>query len=87
MPCCPTTALPPLDTMAGDALGARVPGRSRCTAPDCAGLCPVRGADRNDRPTAGTAGLGDHRPPLGRPGRPAPGVRGKKEEDDARPQA
>jgi uncharacterized protein len=72
----------PLDTMARDALVLNFPASPR-HAPDCQGLCPVCGADRNtvdcghggSQPTdprwAGLAGL---RTSL-------------QEEDDARPQA
>ena len=44
----------PLDTMARDALVLGFPAFPLCR-PDCAGLCPVCGADRNTS-TAGTAG-------------------------------
>ena len=58
----------PLDTMARDALVLAFPAFPLCR-PDCAGLCPVCGADRNAA-TAGTAGPRTSTP-LGRPGRPA----------------
>jgi uncharacterized protein len=73
----------PLDTMARDALVLAFPAFPLCR-PDCAGLCPVCGADRNthDCGHGGTettdprwAGLADLRTSL------------TKEEDDARPQA
>ncbi|HEY7606003.1 MAG TPA: DUF177 domain-containing protein, partial [Actinomycetes bacterium] len=72
----------PLDTMARDALVLAFPAFPLCR-PDCAGLCPVCGADRNatDCGHGGTdnldprwAGLADLRSTL-------------QEEDDARPQA
>ena len=71
----------PLDTMARDALVLGFPAAPLCR-PDCAGLCPVCGADRNadDCGHGGTdpidprwAGLAD--------------LRALQEEDDARPQA
>jgi uncharacterized protein len=75
----------PLDTMARDALVLAFPAFPLCR-PDCAGLCPVCGADRNlqDCGHGGTetidprwAGLADLRASLANP----------EEEDDARPQA
>jgi uncharacterized protein len=72
----------PLDTMARDALVLAFPAFPLCR-PDCAGLCPVCGADRNtvDCGHGGTddidprwAGLADLRLT-------------SQEEDDARPQA
>jgi uncharacterized protein len=72
----------PLDTMARDALVLAFPAFPLCR-PDCAGLCPVCGVDRNatDCGHGGTdnldprwAGLADLRSTL-------------QEEDDARPQA
>jgi uncharacterized protein len=72
----------PLDTMARDALVLTFPAFPLCR-PDCAGLCPVCGADRNtvDCGHGGSesidprwAGLADLRTSL-------------QEEDDARPQA
>jgi uncharacterized protein len=72
----------PLDTMARDALVLAFPAFPLCR-PDCAGLCPVCGADRNanDCGHGGTdaidprwAGLADLRT-------------SSQEEDDARPQA
>lgn len=41
-----------LDTLLRDALAAAVPARPLCR-PDCAGLCPVCGADRNVAPCDG----------------------------------
>ena len=72
----------PLDTMARDALVLAFPAFPLCR-PDCAGLCPVCGADRNARDCGhgGTedidprwAGLADLRTTM-------------QEDDDARPQA
>jgi uncharacterized protein len=72
----------PLDTLARDALVLAFPAFPLCR-PDCAGLCPVCGADRNtiDCGHGGTdnidprwAGLADLRTSI-------------QEEDDARPQA
>jgi uncharacterized protein len=72
----------PLDTMARDALVLAFPAFPLCR-PDCAGLCPVCGADRNsvdcghggaDDIDPRWAGLADLRTTL-------------QEEDDARPQA
>ena len=72
----------PLDTMARDALVLAFPAFPLCR-PDCAGLCPVCGADRNamDCGHGGTedtdprwAGLADLRTTI-------------QEDDDARPQA
>jgi uncharacterized protein len=72
----------PLDTMARDALVLAFPAFPLCR-PDCAGLCPVCGADRNtvdcghggaDDIDPRWAGLADLRMNL-------------QEEDDARPQA
>ena len=84
----------PLDTMARDALVLGFPA-SPLHSPDCAGLCPVCGADRNttdcghggsetiDPRWAGLAGL---TLPEGF-GEPQGGPPINKEEDDARPQA
>jgi uncharacterized protein len=84
----------PLDTMARDALVLGLPA-SPLHSPDCAGLCPVCGADRNttdcghgspepiDPRWAGLAGLDL---PEGF-GEPQGGAPMNKEEDDARPQA
>jgi DUF177 domain-containing protein len=75
----------PLDTMARDALVLAFPAFP-LHSPDCAGLCPVCGTDRNleDCGHGGTetidprwAGLADLRASLANP----------EEEDDARPQA
>jgi uncharacterized protein len=92
----------PLDTMARDALVLGFPAFP-LHSPDCAGLCPVCGADRNsDGPArlvdcghSGSetidprwAGLADLR--LSIPegfGEPQGGAPINKEEDDARPQA
>ena len=72
----------PLDTMARDALVLAFPAFPLCR-PDCAGLCPVCGADRNSEACGHGgpqtidprwAGLADLRASL-------------EEEDDARPQA
>jgi uncharacterized protein len=72
----------PLDTMARDALVLAFPAFPLCR-PDCAGLCPVCGADRNstdcghggaDDIDPRWAGLADLRTSI-------------QEEDDARPQA
>jgi uncharacterized protein len=72
----------PLDTMARDALVLAFPAFPLCR-PDCTGLCPVCGADRNtvdcghggaDDIDPRWAGLADLRTTL-------------QEEDDARPQA
>jgi uncharacterized protein len=86
----------PLDTMARDALVLGFPAFP-LHAPDCAGLCPVCGADRNtvDCGHGGPetidprwAGLADLRlrVPEGF-GEPQGGPPINKEEDDARPQA
>ena len=84
----------PLDTMARDALVLGFPAFP-LHRPDCAGLCPVCGADRNttdcghggsetiDPRWAGLAGL---TLPEGF-GEPQGGPPINKEEDDARPQA
>ena len=84
----------PLDTMARDALVLGFPAFP-LHSPDCAGLCPVCGADRNttdcghgdpepiDPRWAGLAGL---TLPEGF-GEPQGGAPMNKEEDDARPQA
>ena len=84
----------PLDTMARDALVLGFPAFP-LHSPDCAGLCPVCGADRNttdcghgdpepiDPRWAGLAGL---TVPEGF-GEPQGGAPMNKEEDDARPQA
>jgi uncharacterized protein len=84
----------PLDTMARDALVLGFPAFP-LHSPDCAGLCPVCGADRNttdcghggsetiDPRWAGLAGL---TLPEGF-GEPQGGPPINKEEDDARPQA
>jgi len=86
----------PLDTMARDALVLGFPAFP-LHSPDCAGLCPVCGADRNtvDCGHSGSetidprwAGLADLR--LSIPegfGEPQGGASINKEEDDARPQA
>jgi uncharacterized protein len=72
----------PLDTLARDALVLAFPAAPLCR-PDCAGLCPVCGADRNtidcghggpDAIDPRWAGLADLRSTL-------------QEDDDARPQA
>ena len=84
----------PLDTMARDALVLGFPAFP-LHSPDCAGLCPVCGADRNTVPCghgdpapidprwAGLAGLNL---PEGFGGTQG-GAPMNKEEDDARPQA
>ena len=86
----------PLDTMARDALVLGFPAFPLCR-PDCAGLCPVCGADRNtvDCGHGGTetidprwAGLADLR--LSTPegfGEPQGGPPINREEDDASSQA
>ena len=86
----------PLDTMARDALVLAFPAFP-LHSPDCAGLCPVCGADRNtdDCGHGGTepidprwAGLADLR--LSTPGgfgEPQGGPPLDKEDNDARPQA
>jgi uncharacterized protein len=86
----------PLDTMARDALVLAFPAFP-LHSPDCAGLCPVCGADRNttDCGHGGTepidprwAGLADLR--LSTPegfGEPQGGPPIDKEDNDARPQA
>jgi DUF177 domain-containing protein len=86
----------PLDTMARDALVLAFPAFPLCR-PDCAGLCPVCGADRNamDCGHGGTedidprwAGLADLRTTLPEGfGEPQRGAPINKEDDDARPQA
>jgi uncharacterized protein len=78
----------PLDTMARDAIVLALPAFPLCR-PDCAGLCPECGADRNTRDCGhGGSGATDPRwaalaglrlDPEGGPNH--------KEEDDARPEA
>jgi uncharacterized protein len=72
----------PLDTMARDALVLAFPAFPLCR-PDCAGLCPVCGADRNSV-DCGHGGADDIDPRWA-------GLAGLRttlqEEDDARPQA
>jgi uncharacterized protein len=71
----------PLDTMARDALVLAFPAFPLCR-PDCAGLCPVCGADRN------TEDCGHARPePIDPRWAGLAGLRETLEEDDARPQA
>jgi uncharacterized protein len=71
----------PLDTMARDALVLGFPAFPLCR-PDCAGLCPVCGADRNRRDCGhgGSENLDPRWAGLA-------GLRTTLEEDDARPQA
>jgi uncharacterized protein len=86
----------PLDTMARDALVLAFPAFPLCR-PDCAGLCPACGADRNAKDCGhrGTedidprwAGLADLRTTLPEGfGEPQKGAPINKEDDDARPQA
>ena len=86
----------PLDTMARDALVLGFPAFP-LHSPDCAGLCPVCGVDRNtvDCGHGGTgtidprwAGLADLRLDIPEGfGEPQGGAPINKEEDDARPQA
>jgi uncharacterized protein len=87
----------PLDTMARDAVVLGFPAFPLCR-PDCAGLCPACGADRNsadcghggpeiiDPRWAGLAGLRASIEPEGL-GEPQPGAPTNKEEDDASPEA
>jgi uncharacterized protein len=92
----------PLDTMVRDALVLAFPFSPLCR-PDCAGLCPVCGANRNevdcghdadvvDERWAALAGLREQldRDGDAEPGPPAPEAGRQaptEEEDDARPQA
>jgi uncharacterized protein len=92
----------PLDTMVRDALVLAFPFSPLCR-PDCAGLCPVCGANRNEVDCGHDAGAVDERwealaglrEQLARdgdaePGPPAPPAGRQaptEEEDDARPQA
>jgi uncharacterized protein len=87
----------PLDTMARDELVLAFPAFPLCR-PDCAGLCPVCGADRNtvdcghggpeiiDPRWAGLADLRASLKPEGF-GEPHGGAPINKEEDDASPEA
>jgi uncharacterized protein len=86
----------PLDTMARDALVLGFPAFP-LHSPDCAGLCPVCGADRNtvdcghggsDNLDPRWAGLADLRTSLPEGfGEPQGGAPINKEDNDARPQA
>lgn len=49
-----------IDTLLRDALAAAIPVRPLCR-PDCAGLCPTCGADRNVAPCDGHPQQGDQR--------------------------
>jgi uncharacterized protein len=80
----------PLDTMARDALVLGFPA-SPLHSPDCAGLCPVCGADRNSdgpvRARLADCGHGDPEPIDPRWAGLADLRLSIQEEDDARPQA
>ena len=85
-----------LDTMVRDALVLAFPFSPLCR-PDCAGLCPVCGANRNEVDCGHDAGVVDERwdalaglrEQLAHEGGAEPGGRQAptEEEDDARPQA
>jgi uncharacterized protein len=92
----------PLDTMVRDALVLDFPFSPLCR-PDCAGLCPVCGANRNEVDCGHDAGVVDERwgalaglreqlareggTEAGPPAEPAGRQAPTEEEDDARPQA